>query len=32
MLSSLFFPAIKSAIGSGFPQQVQDMVAVLADE
>jgi hypothetical protein len=32
MLSSLFFPAIKSAIGSGFPQQVQDMVALLADE
>ncbi len=31
MLSSMFFPAIKSAIGSGFPQQVQDMVALIAD-
>lgn len=25
MLSSLFFPAIKSAVGSGFPEQVADM-------
>jgi carbon monoxide dehydrogenase subunit G len=25
MLSSLFFPAIKSAVGSGFPEQVVDM-------
>ena len=25
LLSSMFFPAIKNAIGSGFPQQVSDM-------
>ena len=31
MLSSLFFPAIKNAVGSGFPDQVADMVAELQD-
>ena len=31
MLSSLFFPAIRSAIGSGFPQQVEGMAAHLGD-
>jgi hypothetical protein len=25
LLSSMFFPAIRNAIGSGFPQQVRDM-------
>jgi hypothetical protein len=30
MLSSLFFPAIKNAVGSGFPEQVADMGAQLA--
>lgn len=30
MLSSLFFPAIKSAIGGGFPDQVDDLAAKLA--
>ena len=25
LLSSMFFPAIKNAIGSGFPDQVSDM-------
>ena len=29
MLSSMFFPAIKNAVGSGFPQQVADMGAEL---
>jgi hypothetical protein len=29
MLSSLFFPAIKNAVGSGFPEQVADMGAQL---
>jgi hypothetical protein len=31
MLSSLFFPAIKNAVGSGFPDQVVDMGAQLED-
>jgi carbon monoxide dehydrogenase subunit G len=31
MLSSLFFPAIKSAIGSGFPDQVNDMATKLSE-
>ena len=31
MLSSMFFPAIKKAVGSGFPQQVTDMGAELGD-
>ncbi len=31
MLSSMFFPAIKKAVGSGFPQQVTDMGAQLSD-
>lgn len=31
MLSSLFFPAIKSAIGGGFPDQVDDMATKLAE-
>ena len=30
LLSSMFFPAIKNAIGSGFPQQVSDMGARLS--
>jgi len=30
LLSSMFFPAIKNAIGSGFPQQVTDMGARLS--
>ena len=30
LLSSMFFPAIKNAIGSGFPQQVADMGAKLS--
>ena len=32
MLSSLFFPAIKNAVGSGFPEQVADMAAQLATD
>jgi hypothetical protein len=32
MLSSLFFPAIKNAVGSGFPAQVADMAAQLATD
>ncbi len=31
MLSSMFFPAIKKAVGSGFPQQIADMVTELSD-
>ena len=31
MLSSLFFPAIKNAIGSGFPDQVEGMAQHLED-
>ena len=31
MLSSLFLPAIKNAVGSGFPDQVVDMGAQLED-
>lgn len=31
MLSSLFFPAIKNAVGSGFPEQVADMGVQLSD-
>ena len=31
IMSSMFFPAIKGAIGSGFPEQVADMGAQLAD-
>jgi hypothetical protein len=27
MLSAMFFPAIKSALASGFPQQIDDLVA-----
>lgn len=27
MLSAMFFPAIKSALASGFPQQVEDLAA-----
>lgn len=30
LLSSMFFPAIRNAIGSGFPQQVSDMGARLS--
>lgn len=30
LLSSMFFPAIKNAIGAGFPQQVSDMGARLS--
>jgi carbon monoxide dehydrogenase subunit G len=29
MLSAMFFPAIKSALASGFPQQVEDLAAGL---
>ena len=29
MMSSLFFPAIKSAVGSGFPDQVEDLARYL---
>ncbi len=32
MLSSLFFPAIKNAVGSGFPEQVTDMGAQLSTD
>jgi hypothetical protein len=32
MLSSLFFPAIKSAIGGGFPDQVEEMATALAQD
>jgi len=31
LLSSMFFPAIKNAVGSGFPDQVTAMGAKLAD-
>jgi hypothetical protein len=31
MLSSLFFPAIKNAVGAGFPDQVADMGNELGD-
>jgi hypothetical protein len=31
LLSSMFFPAIKGAVGSGFPDQVTDMGAKLGD-
>jgi len=31
LLSSMFFPAIRNAIGSGFPDQVADMGVRLAD-
>ncbi len=31
LLSSMFFPAIKNAIGSGFPDQVADMGTKLGD-
>ena len=27
MLSAMFFPAIKSALASGYPQQIEDLVA-----
>lgn len=30
LLSSMFFPAIKNAIGSGFPDQVADMGATIS--
>jgi hypothetical protein len=29
MLSAMFFPAIKSALASGFPQQVEDIAVVV---
>lgn len=29
MLSAMFFPAIKSALSSGFPKQVEDIVATI---
>ena len=29
MLSAMFFPAIKQALASGFPQQVEDLVATV---
>jgi hypothetical protein len=29
MMSSLFFPAIKKAVGSGFPGQVEDLARSL---
>jgi len=32
MLSSLFFPAIKNAVGSGFPDQVADMATQLSTD
>ncbi len=32
MLSSMFFPAIKRAVGSGFPDQVADMVDQLTTD
>jgi carbon monoxide dehydrogenase subunit G len=32
MLSSLFFPAIKKAVGSGFPDQVADMASQLTTD
>ncbi|MGI9666930.1 MAG: SRPBCC family protein [Acidimicrobiia bacterium] len=30
MLSAMFFPAIKQALASGFPQQVEDLAATIA--
>jgi len=30
MLSAMFFPAIKSALASGYPQQIDDLVASVA--
>ncbi|MGI9584556.1 MAG: SRPBCC family protein [Acidimicrobiia bacterium] len=29
MLSAMFFPAIKTALASGFPQQIEDLVATV---
>jgi hypothetical protein len=29
MLSAMFFPAIKQALASGFPQQVEDLAAAI---
>ncbi len=29
MLSAMFFPAIKQALASGFPQQIEDLVATI---
>ena len=29
MLSAMFFPAIKTALASGFPQQIEDLVAAI---
>lgn len=29
MLSAMFFPAIKQALASGFPQQIEDLVAAI---
>jgi len=31
MLSAMFFPAIKAALASGFPQQVEDLAAGLSE-
>jgi hypothetical protein len=30
MLSAMFFPAIKSALASGYPQQIEDLVATVS--
>jgi hypothetical protein len=29
MLSAMFFPAIKTALAAGFPQQIEDLVATI---
>ncbi len=32
MLSAMFFPAIRQALASGFPQQVEDLVTAIQAE
>jgi hypothetical protein len=29
MLSAMFFPAIRQALSTGFPQQIEDLVATI---
>jgi hypothetical protein len=29
MLSAMFFPAIRTALASGFPKQIEDLVAAI---
>lgn len=32
MLSAMFFPAIRQALASGFPQQIEDLVTAIQAE